>query len=408
MDTNRIRLLKFVTLFEIGGTERQVVNLAKNLDHTRFDVAMACLQRSGPFLKELEELDIPVTEYGMSSLRSRGAIQQGLRCARQIRRGGIEIVHTYGLYPNLFAVPAAKLGGARAVIASIRDMGDISSPFHRRAQRLICHLADCILVNAEAIRVKLEKAGYNGSKIEVIKNGIDLTRFRHHAATGKFHHELGLPAATPLVLLLSRLSKFKGVEYFLEAAALVAQKFDAARFVIVGGLYDDPAYNAALKHQAARLGLARRVIFTGFRLDVPDLLSEAAVSVLPTLSEGLSNTLIESTAAGVPIVATDVGGNPEIVDHGKTGLLVPPRDAQALARSIALLLTDRKTAHRFGAAGRERAERDFSIERMVRETESLYFRLLGRPNNKDVAARRVEHRRPALAEEGNAVDALPS
>jgi glycosyltransferase involved in cell wall biosynthesis len=402
MKPNRIKLLKFVTLFEIGGTERQVVNLAKNLDRARFDVNMACLQRSGPFLKELEELNIPVVEYSMSSLRSRGAVRQALRCARQIRRDGIEIVHTYGFYPNAFAVPAAKLGGAKVVIASIRDMGDISSPLHRRVQRFICHWADCVLVNAEAIRLKLKEVGYNDDKIQVIKNGIDLARFRPRTATGKFHHELGLPPTTPLVVLLSRLSKFKGVEYFLEAAAIVARQIDNVRFVIVGGLYDDPAYNAALKNQAARLGLERRVIFTGFRLDVPELLAETAVSVLPTLSEGLSNTLIESMAAGVPIVATEVGGNPEIVAHGKTGLLVPPRDAQALARDIALLLTNPETARRFGAAGKERAARYFSIGRMVRETENLYFNLLDRPRMKNVVpAESIKHDRRELEETGS-------
>jgi glycosyltransferase involved in cell wall biosynthesis len=178
---------------------------------------------------------------------------------------------------------------------------------------------------------------------------------------------------------LARLSKVKGIEYFLEAAAAVAKRFEEARFLIVGDLKDDPAYKASLKRQAIRLGLGRRVIFTGFRLDVPELLAEATISVLPChTGEGLSNSILESMAAGLPIVATTVGGNPELVDDARTGILVPPRDAGALAGALSLLLSDAEMARRFGAAGRERAVKEFSLERMVRTTENFYLSLMDR------------------------------
>jgi len=141
------------------------------------------------------------------------------------------------------------------------------------------------------------------------------------------------------------------------------------------------AYIESLRQSVARLGLDGRVVFTGFRMDVPELLSECAVSVLPSLSEGLSNTLIESMAAGVPVVATRVGGNPEVVDEGRTGLLVPPRDPAALAEAICRTLQDRELARQFGEAARQRVAEHFSLERMLRDTERLYVNLLERPKD---------------------------
>jgi len=394
MKTNRIKLLEFLTTFHIGGTERHVVNLVRRLDTMKFDIGMGCLNKTGPFLKDIERMQIPVEEYTIGSLRSRRAFQEQLRCARSIRAQGIDIVHTYGFYSNVFAVPAAKLGGARHVIASVRDTLEFP-PVQRAVHKLVCRFADHILVNADVIRQRLIAEGYNGEKIHVIKNGIDLSRFTQKTESGKLRQELGLYPTAPVVVVLARLSKVKGIEYFLEAAAAVAKRCEEARFLIVGDLKDDPAYKASLKRQAIRLGLGRRVIFTGFRLDVPELLAEATISVLPChTGEGLSNSILESMAAGLPIVATTVGGNPELVDDGRTGILVPPRDAGALAGAISLLLSDADMARRFGAAGRERALKEFSLERMVRTTENFYLSLMNRE---------IDHHVPTLENDSHDV-----
>jgi glycosyltransferase involved in cell wall biosynthesis len=377
MEPSRIKLLKFVTLFDIGGTERHVVNLARRIDPSTFELSVACLRKRGPFLKEIEDLNIPLDEYSISSLRSRRAFREELRCASHIRRSQIQIVHTYGFYPNVFAIPAARLGRASVIVASIRDTGDISTPAQRRVQRFICRLAHCVLVNADAVRKQLIADGYNAEKIEVIKNGLDLSKFSAARGSGKLHREFGFPSEAPLVVVLSRLDRIKGIDYFLEAAAAVAKLFPQARFLIVGNPPPhDESYKGSLVRHAARLGLSQRIIFTGFRLDVPEVLSDTAVSVLPSLSEGLSNTLLESMAAGVPVVATDVGGNPEAVENGVTGLLVPPRDPDALARAVCLLLGNREMAAEMGNAGRERVAKRFSMDQMVRETETLYLKLL--------------------------------
>ena len=140
----------------------------------------------------------------------------------------------------------------------------------------------------------------------------------------------------------------------------------------------DGVYQQVLERQARRLGIADRVRFTGFRLDVPALLAASTVSVLPSLSEGLSNTVLESMAAGIPVVTTSVGGTPEAVTDGETGLLVVPRDPPALARAIGRVLDDPDLARRLGENARDRIERQFSLERMARTTEDLYRALVTR------------------------------
>src|SRR5215467_14466303 len=167
MQSHKIRVFKFVTTLEIGGTERHVVNLVKRLDRNQFDLSMGCLHKQGPFLKDIEHLQIPVEEYRIESFWSRKAIQQQLRCARSIRAHGIQIVHTYGLYSNVFGIAAAKLGGAARVVASIRDTLEFP-PVQSIVHKLACRMADAILVNADVIKERLVAEGYHSEKIHVI------------------------------------------------------------------------------------------------------------------------------------------------------------------------------------------------------------------------------------------------
>ena len=380
-----VRLLQFVSVFAIGGTERHVVDLARGLDRTRFDLQLACFKRWGDFLADVEATRTPLAEYRIGSLYRGRTLRQQLRFVQDLRAKAVDVVHAYGFHANVFAVPAARLAGARAVVASIRDTGDHLSRAQRRVQRLACRLADAVLVNAEAVKRWLVAEGYAADRIAVIGNGVTLSRFARRRPDGRVRRELGLPAAAPLVAVFCRLNPLKGIEYFLEAAALLKGRFPHARFAVVGegrvienGVVRDGPYKAELEAYAARLGLADRVVFTGFRLDVPEMLSEVTVSVLPSLTEGLSNTVLESMAAGVPVVATTVGGIPEAVVDGESGLLVPPRDAAALARAIGTVLADPERAARLGGAARRRVAERFSDERMIRATESFYLSLLAR------------------------------
>lgn len=364
-----------ITSFQIGGTERQVTNVSLGLDAERFDLHLACMRNFGELMREVEReprIHRPVFDIGrLYSLRT---IREAGRLARYIRRNSIQIVHAYGLYPNIFAVPVARLAGARVVIASIRDCGDILKPWQRWLQRVICRWADCVLVNADAIRESLITQGYRPDNIKLIRNAVAQPKVQIADHTTGIREELGWPAGAPVVMVLSRLNRMKGIEYFLDAADVVAAKHPETRFLIVG----DGASRRELESRAASLCLAGKIVFTGFRTDVPRLLSEVNLSVLPSLSEGLSNSLLESMAAGVPVVATRVGGNTEIVEDGVTGLIVEPRHAAMLAEAMETLIGDPSLASAFGAAGKRRIAELFSIERSVLEIESLYRRLIDR------------------------------
>jgi glycosyltransferase involved in cell wall biosynthesis len=371
----RVPILTFLTNFLIGGTERQVVNLVHNHDRDRFAVHLACFHRRGPLLDEIDTEELRLTDYPISTLPSPRTLWQQSRLARYVSSRGIRLVHSFGFYANVFVVPAARLGRAEVVVASIRDTGDHLGGMQRALQKLVCRAADHVVVNAIAVEQVLLRQGYDPSRISVVPNGIDTTRFRNACATSALRRELEVPERARLVVVVSRLNRLKGIEYFLDAAALLRHRFPDVRYLIVGDSISQ-AYRDELQARAAALGLGECVRFTGFRGDVPALLSEASVSVLPSLSEGLSNVVLETMAAGVPVVATSVGGTPEMVEEGVTGMLVAPRDSVALAEAIGAMLADPARAAAIGRAGREQVARRYSLEAMVRGTEALYERLL--------------------------------
>jgi len=382
----RIRLVKFLTIFGIGGTEKQVVNLTKRMDRSAFDLSFGCTNRWGALLDEVvQHQGIDVVEYPLSSLYNFNAFRQQFRFARVLRKSRTQIVHSYNFYANVFCIPAAKLAGVPCVVASIRDLGIYLSPTKLVLQRLVCRMADRVVVNAGAIRDWLVEQGYPAHKIVVIRNGVDTSRFGARNDGARLRQELSLPPKAPLVTMLARLTPTKGIDHFLEAAAKLRGLHPDAHFLVVGECFMrsaegefvvDQRYRKVLQDKVESLGLADRVIFTGLRKDVPDVLAASAISVLPSLSEGISNTLLESMAAGLPVVATRVGGTPEAVTDGEQGLLVPPGDSQALASAISRVLSDPLLAMRLGNNGRRRVAEEFSFEAVVRRTEALYRELL--------------------------------
>lgn len=380
----RVRVTKFLTNLALGGTEKQVVGLAGALDRERFDLEIACFGRWGELVGEVERLGVVVDEYPVRSLARFGTVRQQFRFGAALAARRTQVMHSYNFYANVFAVPAARVAGVPCVIASIRDTGVYLDGAKQRLQRLACGFAHRVVVNADAIRDWLVEDGYDAARVVTIPNGLDVRRYVAQRGGHAFRDELGIPRDARLVLLLARVNRQKGIDYFVEAAAEVLRRFPDTHFVVVGGNFDrargqvhpEREYRREVEAAAARLGLASHLHFTGFRDDVPAVLAEADLSVLPSLSEGLSNTLLESMAAGTPVVATRVGGTPEAIDDGEHGLLVPPRDAAALARAMSAVLGDELLARRLGARARARVAERYSFDQMARATESLYERVL--------------------------------
>lgn len=374
---DRIRVTKVIPTLECGGTEKQFLALTDTLDSRRFDVECACLRKTGTLLTHIEERRLPLSHYPIRSFRHGAAVPQQLRFAARLLRSRVHVVHAYSFYGNVFAIPAARLTGVPVVIASIRDRGAYLTPAQLTLQRYVCRLADHIVVNAGAVKDWLIDQGYDASKIAVIPNGVDLKRFSEGASGISQESRFGLPPKAPIVAVISRIHPHKGLEYFVDAAAIVARRCPAARFLVVGEPAAEHAdYLRGLQQRARDAGVADRVVFAGRSDDVPSVLRHVTVSVMPSLNEALSNALLESMAAGVPVVATRVGGTTEAVTGGVTGLLVPPADAYALAHSICALLEDRRSADVIGRNARRTVEERFSLDRMARATEALYLDLL--------------------------------
>jgi glycosyltransferase involved in cell wall biosynthesis len=284
---------------------------------------------------ELAARNIPLTEYPVSTFRSLTAVAQQARLTRHIRRRRIQIVHAYNFYGNVFATPPARLV-APVVIASIRDRAPYLTRMQKRVQRYACQFADCILVNADAVRDWLIGDGYDASKIAVIRNGVDLTRFDQLPSPIDLRRELALPDDTPdcrrrvaadasegigAISRGLRRSCGRGYPEFTFWSSAKPTRWTAN-------------ISESCRSMQARCGVAEHITFTGLRSDVPAVLASFTVSVMPSLNEALSNVVLESMAAGAPTVATRVGGTPEAVVDGVTGILVPPGNAAALADAI--------------------------------------------------------------------------
>ena len=390
----RLRTLQFVDSLRVGGAERQFLHLVAGLRARDVSVRVACFKSQGDLAGELSTHGVEVVELPISSLASPTCLARVVRLARLLRRERVDVVHSTTLYPNLLGVLAGRLAGTPAVIASVRDMGIMWNRRLLAAERTVCRMAHAVVVNAEAIAERLRNQGWNGAKIEVIPNGITPNELALHSHP-ELRRELGIPAGAPIVAVVGRLHWIKRLEDFVTAAASVAFRHPEARFLIVGPTQSFPEVerNAAmLRALGNQLGLGERLILTGVRPDVPRLLTELAVSVSSSLAEGLSNTVLESMAAGVPVVATAVGGTPEIVAEGVTGLLVPPCDPKALAAGICKLLESPELAAEMGRAGKKRIAERFGRGLMVERTHQLYLDLLARADRRMVTGPAVASR----------------
>jgi len=379
-DVGPIRLLKVMTTYFSGGTEGQVLNLVRHLDRQAFDLQFACLRKGGDVLSDFENLHIPIAEFRIKNLYRPQTFLQQWRFANFLRAQRFQIVHSYNFYSNMFAIPAARLARVPVVLASIRDRGVYLTPKQKVAQKWVCGLADRILVNAESIREWLLEQGYQDSKITLIKNGVDMARYADVSNSSRIRRELNIPESVPIVVMIARLNPQKGVDDFIKAASLLRRSHPDVRFLIAGsklqyqeGVFSqDREYLQELERLAIDLKVSDRVIFAGHRTDTPEILAEAAISVLPSHSEGLSNTLLESMAAGIPTIATRVGGNPELVKDHVNGILIPVRSPEHLARAIEEILDNSQLARRFGQQARIMAAEGFSLTKMAADTQALY------------------------------------
>lgn len=357
-----IRVVHLVSTLQIGGLEKVVLDLARCADRDRFALHVLCLDDLGELAAQFDPLGVPVELLDCSRLRKTQAV---LRVHQRLRELRPEVLHTHNPRPHILGVSAARMAGVPVVVHTKHGRNDPGRWRTVALNRIAAQFSDRVIaVSNDAAAVAREIEGVPMRKVQVIHNGIDLARFPSAPER----------VGNRRVVHVARLNPIKDQATLLRATRIVADAMPDMRLDIVG---DGPS-RTDLETLTDKLALRDQVRFLGFRSDVSELLSGADLFVLSSRSEGISLTLLEAMATGLPIVATEVGGNREVVVPGETGLLVPPQTPTAMAAAMRELLSQPGIARRMGNAGRRRAEDEFDLRRVVARYEELYLSLLHR------------------------------
>ncbi|MBU8894172.1 glycosyltransferase family 1 protein [Corallococcus sp. H22C18031201] len=374
-DTRPIRLVQFTKSFWLGGTEVQVVELLRGLPR-HYPVQVAVLEKDGPLLEGVRALGIEPVAFPLGpSARHPVTLRRVVAAASWLRRMKVELVHAQDLYSALIAVPAARLAGCKVVVSRL-DLGHWHTSLQARVLRWLTAHAHHVVANAEAIRSQLlAKEGLPPERVSVIRNGLDVAAFDARAREGLF---LDVPdiGDAPLVVHVANMSHpVKRQEDLIAAVARARRRVPTLQAFLVG----DGARRPELESFASAQGVADAVHFLSWRADVPALYARATVGVNCSAAEGLSNAVMEGMAAGLPMVVTDVGGNPELVANGRRGRVVPARAPDALASALVELVGAPDTAKAMGRAARSFVVSELGLGRMVAEHDALYRRLVHGP-----------------------------
>ncbi len=359
----------------VGGLERVVLRLLGRLDRARWEPVVVALDEPGALAPELARLGVPLRVMGRAPGFDAELV---VRLAAVVRREGARLVHTHNTAAHLYGSLAARLaraGGGALGPRVVHTKHGRDEPSRRRRvllNRLASALSDRVVtVSDDAAAVAIEIERVRPAKVVTIWNGVDGGEFRPRAAASA-RAALGVPEGGFHVGCVARLAPVKDHRTLLDAFARFRAGRPDAHLTLVG----DGPERAALEARAARLELDGAVTFAGERPEVAPLLAAFDVFALSSLSEGISLTLLEAASAGLPIVATRVGGNEEVVLDAETGVLVPAADPAAFAAALAAVAarSDRAT---MGALGRARVERRFSVERMAQAYAKVYAEVLG-------------------------------
>ena len=367
---------------DVGGAERQLVEIASHLNR-QFSPSVCCLSSEGPLADELKKAGVPVTSIGLKGIRSeRGfgklralfSVPFGLvRFLRHVRREQPAILHGLLFHAYVLGAFAGRWNRVPAVVASRRSLGHFKNNrfVFRLAERLANRWTHLVIANSEAVRQDtLSAENLSADEVIVIHNGLD-TSLYDRPADATLKEQLAT-AAGPVVVVVANLIGYKGHRFFLEAWARVCEKIPHATALLVG----EGPVRGECEQQVRDLGLDDRVRFLGRRRDIPAILSIADLAVQPSLEEGFCNAILEAMAAGLPVVATDVGGNREAVADRETGVLVPPGDSKRLEAAMLDVLTSPDRGRAMGLAGRRRAADRFERTKMVAAYERVYLDLL--------------------------------
>lgn len=381
----KIKIAEVITRLDQGGSPEVVLALLRGLDHERYAVTLI----SGLTMNMADNLSENIKDkrikfiYLPSLVRNINPVLDAIAFFKLygiFKRERFGIVHTHTSKAGALGRLAAKLAGTPVVIYNTHGhvfYGYFNQFFNKLImyiEKFLANFSDAIITLSKKekddfVSLKIAKP----DKLRVIYNGIDLDKFANtQVDIKKNKKELDLPLDCPVVGLISRLEPVKDPLGFIEAAKIICSAIPNSCFLIVG----DGFLRSKVEERARQLGIKEKVIFTGFREDIPEILKTLDLVVLCSLNEGLGISLIEAQAAGIPVIATQVGGIPEVVIDGETGILVLPGKPEALAKAVIGLLQDRPRLLRMGRSAQAWVRSRFSIASMLREYSDLYEKLI--------------------------------
>lgn len=368
---SRRTILHTIETSEPGGAETALLYLASKLNPDRFR-SLALLPGEGWLSDRLREVGVTVffansqKWYDFQLLRE---MRRVIECER------VDLIHSQLPGQNFYSCVVGLMTGRKTVATYQAAFELAESQGWKNAVRLsaVRMLADAVVAVSDDVGALLRRAHFPQEKVVRIHNAIDVEGFGA-SSDGRLRKSLDLPEQSKLVGTVACLRPQKGYEFLIRAARMVIDQIPEVHFVAVGEM--DQVMSQPLFELADRLDLREQFHFLGFRSDIPEILSELDVFVLPSTSEGLPLALLEAMAAGRPAVATQCGGPSEVVTNNVTGLLIPPREPDAIAKAVVELLTDQQLAARLARAGQAKVRSEFALSKMLKEHEALYERLL--------------------------------
>lgn len=360
--TNRTTVIHLTEDMAVGGQEKVIATLAAGLDPCRFKVEVWCLARGGAMADSLRQSGVAVRVLNLSSYHNPLNV---LRLARHLRRAGAGIVHTHGSFAGTFGRLSAILAGKRAVVAHVHTTHIGSSRRHAHIERFLAQFTRRVVCVSEAVRdFATGTVGIPAGKTCVIYNGV-----ARRPRPGGYCPQWGFGPGDCVAVSVGSLVENKGHGVLIDAFHRALAIHPTLKLLIVG----DGPLRSELEAQVADLKLEGHVGFAGRLADVHSVLAQATMFVLPTrYREGFSLALLEAMQHGIPVVATRVGGIPEVIEHNRSGLLVPPGDPVALSGAITKLAGDPHLRGSLGRVGRNLCETRFRAKRMIAQFEELY------------------------------------
>jgi len=362
MIDKKIKILFVANAIEVGGAEKFLLDLLKHLDRTSFDLHLATVIGGGSLEKEFYSLSLPIYIHGVKRIRYLGGVVQFYKLMRKIKP---DIVHTQLFAADLWGRLAAWIAQVPIIITTEQNVNVDQSWLRETLKKLTYKLTTKVVAISTAVKnYAIKRYQLPADKIIIIPNDVDLTALekRFAAAPPK-------PTDKKIIINTGRLVPQKGQQYLLEAFALLPQKNNYELWIVGSG-----PLKKDLEIQAQKLNIKTHVKFLGTRHDVPELLAQAHLFAFSSIFEGLGIAVLEAAAAKLPIVATKIDGILDIIKDGESGLLVEPKNPQALAQAMEQMLTNPEQAQQMAIKAYEQIKNNFEVKAVVKKYEELFKR----------------------------------